>query len=152
MSALLDRNGKTVVTTTAQVSEQARQFALLLDANHAPNVTLAIHDVIGRPMELPAELTAVLRKVVEIIGRGGTVTIGSLPKELTTTTAAKMLGVSRPTLMQLIQKKDLPAHKVGSHTRVLTEDVQKYRAARTATRQDGLNELRALEAELGIGE
>jgi len=150
MSALLDRSQKTVVTTTAQESEQARQLALRLESDQTANATLALKNVAGQPVEAPVELTALLRRVVEIIGRGGTVTIGSLPKELTTTTAAKMLGVSRPTLMQLIQKNELPAHKVGSHTRVLTEDVHSYRAARTATRQSGLNELRALEDELGL--
>ena len=88
--------------------------------------------------------------MVEAIGRGGTVTIGTLPKEVTTTTAAKMLGISRPTLMQLLSKNELPSHKVGSHTRILSEDVQKYRETRTAVRRQGLDKLRAFEDELGL--
>jgi excisionase family DNA binding protein len=151
MSALLDRSEKTVVTTTEQENAQARELVERLRAKTAHDSTkLALKDTAGESVEAPAELTAILRKVVEAIGRGGTVTIGTLPKELTTTTAAKMLGISRPTLMQLISKNELPAHKVGSHTRVFTEDVQQYRAARTATRRQGIDELRALEDELGV--
>ncbi len=152
MSALLDKSEKTVLTTTPQESEQARQLAHRLVSGHSTNATLVLKGFAGQSVEAPAELTSILRKVIEVIGRGGTVTIGSLPKELTTTTAAKMLGVSRPTLMQLIHKNELPAHKVGSHTRILTADVHEYRTARTAARQSGLEELRALEDELGIDE
>lgn len=148
MSALLDRSEKTVVTTTEQEIAQARTLIELLEERAA--ATVALRGVAGEAVEAPAELTAVLRRVLEAIGRGGTVTIGTLPKELTTTTAAKMLGISRPTLMQLISKDELPAHKVGSHTRLFTADVQSYRDARTATRRAGLDELRALEDELGV--
>lgn len=151
MSALLDRSEKTVVTTTERENAQARELAERLRSKTAHDPTrLALQDTVGEPVEAPAELTAILRKVVEAIGQGGIVTIGTLPKELTTTTAAKMLGISRPTLMQLINKNELPAYKVGSHTRIRTEDVQKYIADRTAARRQGIEELRALEDELGI--
>lgn len=151
MSALLDRTEKTVVTTTEQENAQARELAARLSATRVnDSIRLALKDARGEAVEAPAELTALLRKVVEAIGRGGTVTIGTLPRELTTTTAAKMLGISRPTLMELIRKNELPAHKVGSHARVLTEDVQKYRAARTAARRQGIEELRALEDGMGL--
>lgn len=149
MSALLDRTEKTVVATTERENAQARALVARLREKTNESLSLALKDAAGESVEAPAELTALLRKVVEAMGRGATVTIGTLPKELTTTTAAKMLGISRPTLMQLISKNELPAHKVGSHTRVLTEDVHKYRDARAAMRRQGLDELRALEDELG---
>ena len=47
----------------------------------------------------------------------------SVPQELTTTVAAKRLGISRPTLMKLIREGKIPAHKVRSHMRLLTTDV-----------------------------
>lgn len=151
MSALLDRAEKTVVATTERENAQARELiARLRQRTTDVPPKLALKDASGAVVEAPEELTALLRKVVEAMGRGATVTIGTLPKELTTTTAAKMLGISRPTLMQLIHKKELPAHKVGSHTRVFAEDVQNYREARARIRREGIDELRALEDELGI--
>jgi len=151
MSALLDRTEKTVVTTTKQESEQARQLTERLRSTATrKSVRFAVEDTSGESAQVPPELAALLRKVVEVIGRGGTVTIGTLPKELTTTTAAKMLGVSRPTLMQLVRNNELPSHKVGSHTRILAEDVQKYVEARAKVRRQGLDELRAFEDELDL--
>ncbi|MCW3767961.1 helix-turn-helix domain-containing protein [Paenarthrobacter sp. PAE-2] len=149
MSALLDRTEKTVVATTDQENAQARALVARLREKTNDSLSLALKNGSGETVEVPAELTALLGKVVEAMGRGATITIGTLPKELTTTTAAKMLGISRPTLMQLIAKNELPAHKVGSHTRVFTQDVHNYRDARAVMRRQGLDELRAFEDELG---
>ena len=66
------------------------------------------------------------------MARGGAVTITSLPKEMTTTTAAAVLGVSRPTLMAMIREGRIPAHRVGSHHRLLADDVFAERSARRA--------------------
>lgn len=152
MSALLDRSLKTEVTTTEQETSQARDLAAQLNSESlsGSQITLALKSAGGQLIEAPAELTAVLQTVIEAMGRGGTVTIGTVPKELTTTTAAKMLGISRPTLMQLIRRNELPSHLVGSHTRLFTKDVLKYKKSRTDVRRTALDELRALEDELGV--
>lgn len=77
-------------------------------------------------------------------------TIHSLPQELTTTMAAKMLDVSRPTLMKLIGEQRLPAHKVGSHTRLSTADVLAFRNEQREGRRRAFDELRKLDEEIGI--
>ena len=46
---------------------------------------------------------------------------------MTTTVAAQRIGVSRPTLMKAIRAGELPAHKVGSHFRIRTEDADAFR-------------------------
>lgn len=88
--------------------------------------------------------------MLDIVSRGGTVTVGSLPAEITTTTAAKMLGISRPTLMKLIREGALPAHKQGSHTRLLSKGIFEYREMQTAEQSEAFERLRVLEDELGI--
>lgn len=98
---------------------------------------------------LPTELAGVLRTALDVIARGGTVTIGSIPHEVTTTTAAEMLDVSRPTLMKLVKDGALPAHKVGSHTRLLARDVFDYREQQRRQQLAALADLRAFEDELG---
>ena len=37
-----------------------------------------------------------------------------------------MIGVSRPTLINLLENGDIPFEKVGRHRRVLLSDLQKY--------------------------
>ena len=47
-----------------------------------------------------------------------------------TSTAAAVLGVSRPTLMRFIAVGQLPAQKVGSHHRLKTADVLEFQRQR----------------------
>jgi len=83
-------------------------------------------------VEVPPALGRILQQVLETMAAGGTVTITSMPKELTTSTAAAMLGVSRPTILKMISDGRIPAHKVGSHHRLMTEDVQRELRTRRA--------------------
>ncbi|WP_052748356.1 helix-turn-helix domain-containing protein [Cellulomonas sp. FA1] len=79
---------------------------------------------------LPRDVGVLLQQVLEAIASGATVTVTATPSEITTSTAAAMLGVSRPTLMKMIARGDVAAHKVGTHTRLRTEDVLAARSAR----------------------
>lgn len=103
----------------------------------------------GEELEVPAALRGLVGQVIAAVARGESVTIGALPKELSTSVAAEQLGISRPTLMKLIAAGELPAHKAGTHTRVLTADVAAFRRARLDEQQRALDEMRALEDELG---
>ncbi|MFV0634757.1 excisionase family DNA-binding protein [Demequina sp.] len=106
--------------------------------------------VSAEPLMVPAELHGMVQAVIAAVARGETVTVGTLPDELSTSVAAEQLGVSRPTLMKLIAEGSLKAHKVGTHTRVKTEDVTQFRRERLERQRDAFESLRALEDELGI--
>lgn len=99
---------------------------------------------------LPAELAVILSKVLEAMANGGTVTIGSLPDELTTTVAAEQLGVSRPTLMKMIRNGAIPAHRVGSHHRLKAADVLAAKRTRLEKQRRAFDELRELEDQLDL--
>lgn len=79
---------------------------------------------------LPRELGVLLQEVLQAIASGATVTVATTPPVVTTSTAAAMLGISRPTLMKMIQEGTIEAHKVGTHTRLRTEDVLEAKRAR----------------------
>ena len=51
-----------------------------------------------------------------------------------TTEAASMLGISRPTLMKLIEAGDLEPEMVGTHHRIPAEAIVSYQRARQASR------------------
>ncbi|MDN4483208.1 helix-turn-helix domain-containing protein [Demequina lignilytica] len=91
-----------------------------------------------------------LARVLHEVAEGHRVTVGTLPPELTTTVAAEQLGISRPTLMALIRGGELPAHKVGSHTRVKTKDVLEMRKRRIRKQRAALESLLKFEDELDI--
>lgn len=62
-----------------------------------------------------------------------------------------MLGISRPTLMKLVAEGKLAAHKVGTHTRVLTTDVSEFREVQREAQRRAFDELRELDSELELG-
>jgi excisionase family DNA binding protein len=94
---------------------------------------------------VPPELSALLTSVLRAVADGGVVTIGSMPEELTTTAAAELLGVSRPTLMKIVAAGEVPAHKVGTHTRLRAVDVLELRRARIGRQREAFTQLLALE-------
>ncbi|WNM24307.1 excisionase family DNA-binding protein [Demequina capsici] len=100
-------------------------------------------------ISVPRELVDLVHMVLHAASRGEQLTIGSMPDELSTSVAADQLGISRPTLMKLIENGELDAHKVGTHTRIKTEDVRVFRRARLERQRRAFDELRELEEGLG---
>lgn len=79
-------------------------------------------------VELTEQLHAVLKQVVHALSRGQSVSILARDREVSTQQAAEILGVSRPTVVRLIEEGDLPAYVPGSVRRKLRlVDVLEYR-------------------------
>jgi len=83
-------------------------------------------------VELPVEIYRVLRKVVEALQQGLAVTVAPMTQTLTTQQAADLLGVSRPTVIKLLDEGEIPFERVGTHRRVLLRDLLAYREQRRA--------------------
>ncbi|MFD9668534.1 helix-turn-helix domain-containing protein [Rhodococcus sp. NPDC059968] len=132
-TVVTDRAAKTTLTVTSTEVEQAGAV-----------------DPVSLESAVPPELARILTKVVAVVAAGGTVTIGSVPSEVTTTTAAQMLDISRPTLMKLIGEGEIPAHKVGSHTRLTSSDVIAYQERQRDTQRAAFDDLRAFEDAEGM--
>ena len=94
----------------------------------------------GDRVELPAEAYRVLRQVVDAMQQGLAVTVVPSRQTLTSQQAADLLGISRPTLIKLLEQGRLPYERIGSHRRILLRDLLRYREER---RQE---QYRALEA------
>jgi excisionase family DNA binding protein len=104
----------------------------------------------GTTIEVPDALRRLVRQVLDTVAADGTVRIGPLPEELTTTLAAAVLGMSRPTLMRFVAAGEVPSHQVGSHTRFRAADVLAFDEALRARQRAAFDELRDLEDELGL--
>lgn len=61
--------------------------------------------------------------------------------------AARILGVSRPTLMKMIGSGVVASHMVGSHHRLLAEDVYAVLRARRDRERAAFSELMELEGD-----
>ena len=73
-------------------------------------------------------------------------------RELTTQEAADILNVSRPFLVKLLEKGEIPYIKVGSHRRILFQHLMTYKQQRKVQRRQLLDELIEMTEEAGLYE
>lgn len=105
----------------------------------------------GTEVEIPASAFAALQAVVHDMAQGLTITLIPYDKELTTKEAADILNVSRPFLIRLLDRDEIPYHRVGTHRRLRVEDVLAYREQRAAHRREKLRELTRLSEDVEGG-
>lgn len=111
------------------------------------NATLVGPD--GSPVLLPPEIYRVLRDVVEAMSQGLAITIAPHNTQLTTQEAADLLGISRPTLVRLIEAGEIPFELRGRHRRVMLADVVDYQQRLRTRRRATLAEMAHEAAEGG---
>ena len=101
---------------------------------------------------LPSSIFAQIIDLLAKLGNGDAVTIVPVQADVTTTQAAELLGMSRPFLIKLLERGELPFHMIGTHRKLKASDVTRYKNVRSIKRRESLNALAALSADLGIDE
>ncbi|MCQ9677800.1 helix-turn-helix domain-containing protein [Corynebacterium sp. BF-R-2] len=109
--------------------------------------TFKAADTEGRAVTLPIDVQRLISQVLASVAQRGEVTISRVPEELTSTVAAEILGVSRPTLMKWAKEGKIATHKRGTHNRFKRDDVLKLKQQRTEERMQAFREWREFEEE-----
>lgn len=89
----------------------------------------------GERLELPEAMYEVLRQVASALSSGMGVSVAPLNALLTTQEAADYLGVSRPTLVRILDRGELPMERPGRHRFVRLKDLVEYREQVGAARR-----------------
>ncbi len=87
-----------------------------------------VHGTDGVAHPLPDELAEVLRFAAEAFADGCALTLTRHEQLLTTQEAADLLGVSRPTVVRLLDHGAIPYDQPGSHRRLRLSDVLAHQA------------------------
>lgn len=96
-----------------------------------------------KPVEitLTPAMSDLFLELLRHIGSGDAVTLVPIQQMLTTQQAADLLNMSRPYLIKLIEKGDIPHSMVGRHRRLKAEDVFAYKITRDKIRSRAMDEL-----------
>ncbi len=117
----------TFVLRDAEAPEVLKVRDFMAEHNEGP-VRLLVED--HESIVVPQGVVGVVRMAVEAFSRGLAVSVIPQSQVLTTQQAAELLGISRPTLIRILDAGRLPYQQVGTHRRLLLEDVLRYREER----------------------
>jgi len=125
--------------------------ACLQSRGESQQIEIVDDQGVTHPVRVPVSALRLLVDVLTEIGEGNAVSVMPIHAELTTQDAADVLNVSRPFLVQLLERGEIPFHKVGTHRRVRYPDVMAYKERIDAERSKALDMLAAQGQELEMG-
>ena len=106
-------------------------------------------DSVNVALSLPRKVAEKVLALLDAERTTGAVVVPT--KELfTTTEAAMMLGLSRPTLMKLIESGEIAHVKVGTHHRVPAQALLEFQRARRTRREKAAEALASFSNEIGL--
>ena len=105
----------------------------------------------GEFLTIPKKALTFLADIIQNMAEGKTISIVPSDSELSTQQAADMINVSRPHLIKLLESKQIPFKKVGSHRRVLLMDIMEYQDQLVKQREDQLDFLSNQAQDLNLG-
>jgi excisionase family DNA binding protein len=104
----------------------------------------------GQQAEVPESVLYLIQQLLAYLAHDRIVTLIPLDKDLTTHQAARLLNVSRPYLIKLLESNQIPYKLVGTHRRIQYQDLMAYKRQADAEQQRALEDLTQLSEELGL--
>lgn len=148
MTTLLSKKPRTVTPSEADslaARDSSRRLAPYLAKKRKMRVQVVPEGgkAEAESLPLPAPVLDLLFAILTEMAEGNAVTLIPIHAELTTQQAAELLNVSRPFLVELLEKGKIPHRKVGTHRRILFRDLMAFKQRSDARRKKALDELAA---------
>lgn len=133
---------------TELARDASRRLARLLAS--PAHSSLRISGGGDEPIALPESAVRLLAEILEQMAAGHALSLIPVHAELTTQQAADFLNVSRPFLIKLLDRGEMPCRRVGRHRRVRFEDLLRFKDRADEERRAALRDLVADGEDLGM--
>lgn len=148
MAKILDRP---VTPSEFEVIQARKSFEAL--KKDPSNAHFILGSQTGQQVPLTANAFNYVLAILNEMAKGHAVLVVPLQAELSTYEAAELLGVSRPFLIRLVEKGELPFRVVGRHRRIPCEDLLAYKEKTQRRRAKAIAEMTSADDEMyGLGD
>lgn len=127
MSASVTTTNDTLINPISQDPNMKRSISASLAAltNRAQPAPSAMHTTVQ--VDIPIFLVPLVMHALEAILDGKSIQLSSFDSTISTQQAAEILGVSRSTVVRLINDGRLPCDQTRSHRRLRLDEVLKFK-------------------------
>jgi excisionase family DNA binding protein len=122
---------------------------VLAELRHDIGNTLCVINIVLALQRNRSQLLPLLHDMLGQLSQHIEVSLPTIPAELTIQQAAKLLNVSRLHLVRLLTERKIPHRKVGTHRRVVIEDLMAYKKRIDTARDKALSNEPVLRRSLG---
>lgn len=146
-------DSRKLILPTSEESRLALEALKALDSNCFPSERVKIQFKVrgsSRSVEVPRSAAKLLFEILRQTASGNAVRLVPVRKELTTQEAAEILNVSRPFVIGLLEKREIPFRMVGAHRRIPLSALLDYKRKTDAIRDEALDLMAAEAQELKL--
>ena len=154
MATMTTRTREPIVPTAQDAAiarEASRMLAPYVEHLESLRFQVGEEKKVTQKLLLPATAIRLLLDLLTEMAAGNAITLIPVHAQLTTQQAADVLNVSRPFLVSLLEQGKIPHVKVGTHRRILFEDLMRYKKSIDRERQKALDELVRESEKLNMG-
>lgn len=135
----------------ARMAQAAAQVIMAsLDHSRAATITLESDDGTTPSVRVPPKVLRLIGRALGMVAQRRPVMLIPDNQEFSTVEAANFLHVSRPFVIKEIEAGRLKHRRVGSHRRILYQDLVEYAESMQAHRRQALERMAEDAHELGL--
>lgn len=129
--------------------ESYNALAAVLEQINSDQAVIEIEET-AEKIKIPLSALKLLSDILKAMGQGKLISLVPIATEVTTQSAAEMIGCSRPHLVKLLEEGKIPFTKVGKHRRIKFDDIMKYRKQMKETQKQNIIDIMNFDEEAGL--
>ena len=152
MEAILEKTSKRDQKIAKALGTKVTEVSSEISQSTTDTISLKIEGY-KEHLKIPKSAALLFFKILDKMAAGNSFALflSNNEDDISTQQAADILGVSRPYIVNLLEKGEIPFHKVGTHRRIQMKDLIKYDQKVKKNRADKLDFLSAQAQELNMG-